>query len=161
MEVLKNNYQPYKEENLKKNNPYPRELTCEKCGSELKYDESDVKVGALGLAYVTCPCCEFNNMIEDNEKTIDLTKDNVEFPSHFFYTSKENCTSDCCNHEHVNNAIKSAINYFRKNKDEFAWMTEFGNLHVTVFRYDDDIEYYVIVTDNYYSTYIPFEYDDY
>ena len=49
----------------------------------------------------------------------------------------------------------------RKNKEEFAWTTEIGNLYMTVFRYDGDENYYVVVSNNYYGTYIPFESADY
>ena len=145
MKVLKNNYNNIVEENI----TYPRDLKCEYCSSELQYEESDVYIGALGGAYLKCPCCNNENMLEDNEKAIDLTKDNVEFPTHFFHN------------EEVKGAICRAVDYFRKNKEEFAWTTETGNLFMTVFKYDGDENYYVVVSNNYYSTYIPFESADY
>ena len=57
--------------------------------------------------------------------------------------------------------ISFIIDYFRKNKDEFVWMTERGNLYMTVWKCDDDRDYYVVVSNNYHSTYIPFENEDY
>ena len=161
MKVLKNNY--HNDENnitTKVNKSYPRDLIRETCGSELQYEESDVYIGAFGCAYVKCPCCCNDNILEDNEHSIDLTADNVEFPTHFFHISKE-ATVDCCNNENIKDAINKAIDYFRNNKDEFAWFTEYGNLHLCVFRYDCDENYYVVVSNDYYDTYIPFEHRDY
>lgn len=161
MKVLKNNYHNNETTIMSNvNKPYPRDLICGTCGSELQYEESDVLVGALGCAYVKCPCCGNDNMLEDNEHSIDLTVDNVEFPTHFLHTSKDNA-SDCCNNENVKNAIRKAIDFFRNNKNEFSWYTETGNFHVCVFRYDGDEDYYVVVSGDYYSTHILFEPEDY
>lgn len=163
MKVLKDNYNNNNviEENINQIKPYPRDLICENCGSELEYEESDVYIGALGCAYLKCPCCNNENMLEENEHSIDLTKDNVEFPMHFFHTSVDTGAVDCCNNEKVKNAIYQAIDYFRKNKEKFAWTTECGNLYMNVFRYEGDENYYVVVSNDYYSTYIPFESVDY
>lgn len=160
MKVLKNNYHNDETKITSNIKPYPRDLICETCGSELQYEESDVYIGALGCAHVNCPCCGNNNMLDDNEHSIDLTADNVEFPTHFFHTSTATAV-DCCNNENVKNVIHKAIDYFRNNKDEFVWFTESGSMHVCVFRHDGDEEYYVVVTDDYYDTYIPFENKDY
>lgn len=162
MRILENNYkQSDSDKNTNNLKPYPRECICNDCGSKLEYDKSDIRIGALGAIYLDCPLCKYENMIYDNENTIDLTKDNVEFPVHFFHTSKENGAVDCCNEKNVKDSIKTAINFFRKNKDEFDWYTEMGNIHISVSRYDGDKEYYVVVTNDYYSTYIPFEDEDY
>lgn len=140
---------------------YPRKHTCEQCRSELEYEESDLKMGVLGCIHLRCPVCGYNNMLEDNENSITLNKNNVEFPTHFFYTSKETGAVDSCNNEEVKKCIHKAINYFRNNKDEFCWYTHYGNLCIIVFRYGGDEEYEVMVTNNYYDTYIPFEDEDY
>ena len=136
-------------------------MVCGGCGSELEYEESDVSVGALGCAIVNCPLCCEDNIIEDSEKAITLTADNVEFPTHFWHTSKENGAVDCCNNEEVKRCIRKAINYFRKNKNEFVWYSAYGNLYIFVLRYGGDEEYNVIVTNDYYDTHIPFETEDY
>ena len=159
MKIIENNYKSDKPMPMVKYEPYPRNMVCEICGSKLQYEESDVYVGALGCAYVDCPCCGYDNMLENNEHSIDLTVDNIEFPIHFLCTSKD--AIDCCNNKEVKDAIRRAVDYFRKNKDEFAWTTEMGNLYVGVYRYDGDENYYVIVSKSYYSTYIPFEDMDY
>lgn len=157
MKVLKNNYEAKKEES------YPRFHICGDCGSELEYEESDLRIGELGLVFLDCPLCDYENIVEGNENTIDLTKDNVEFPTHFFHTSEEDGAVDFCTNEYVKESINKAIEYFRNHQgeDEFVCVFEAGNTHVSVFRYDGDENYYVVVTNDYYSTYIPFEEEDY
>ena len=152
MRVLVNNYN-------KEEQPNDYLFTCESGGSELAYDKSDITIGVYGAAHVLCPLCGYNNMLEDEENDITLTKDNIEYPTHFYHTSKELGAIDICDNEHVKEAINEAIRHFRIYKDETCWLTASGNMHVVVFRFDD--EYDIVVTDNYYSTYIPFESEDY
>ena len=159
IKILKDNYTKFKDESIQ--DAYPRVIVCEECGSELEYEKSDLTIGCYGLAVLHCPLCGRDNMLDDDENSIILTKDNVEFPKHFWHTSKENGAVDCCNNEEVKKCIHKAIDYFRKNKDDYNWYTEYGNLCINVYRYDGDREYMIIVTDNYYQTYIPFEEEDY
>lgn len=162
MKVLKNNYKEGQiavahESTIK---PYPRKLECEKCGSELEYEESDINIGVYGAAHVLCPLCGYNNMLDGDEHDITLTKDNIEFPIHFHHTSKETGAVKISNEE-IKNRIRNGVNYFRTNKDEHYWFTESGDTHVSVVRYEGDKDYEVLVTKDFYSTYIPFEEEDY
>ena len=162
MKVLKDNYTQSNIDEITENKkPYPRKIVCEHCGSELEYEESDLRIGFLGCAHLDCPLCNGENMIEENENTITLTKENVEFPTHFWHTSKETGAVDCCDNENVKNAVNKAINYFRENKNELYWFTATGNLYVGVSRYEGDESYEIVVTNNYYETSIPFEREDY
>lgn len=162
MKVLKNNYQKtIVEEKVERVKPYPRKLICESCGSELEYEESDLRIGVYGCIYLDCPCCGNDNMIENHENEITLTQNNVEFPIHFHHTSKENGAVDCCNNAEIRERIQKAIKYFRQNKDAVVWQSECGNLFLVVFRYEGDEDYEIILTNNFYSTYIPFEDEDY
>lgn len=164
MKVLKNNYNSetnIDEKNARQIKPYPRKLTCEQCRSELEYDEADLRMGALGCMYLDCPCCGYDNMIDENEHSITLTVDNVEFPVHFFHTSESTGAVNHCNNEEIKNDIRKAVKYFRENKGGFAWFSEFGNLYIGVYRWDGDEQYQVIVSNDFYSTYIPFESQDY
>ena len=162
MKVLKNNFNEIAacvtEVNLK---PYPRKLICENCESELEYEKSDMKVGVYGIMHVKCPLCGYNNMIYGNENDITLTVDNIEFPTHFHHTSKETGAVNVCNNEFVKECVRKAINYFRENKEEFAYFTGTGNTMVYVFRFEGDEEYEVAVANDYYETYIPFKPEDY
>lgn len=159
MKVLVDNYN--KESHIDNANAYPRKIVCDNCGSELEYNKEDIRIGVLGCAFLDCPLCNRGIMIEENENSIDLTVDNVEFPTHFFYTSKDDGAVDCCNNDEVKKCIKQAIDFFRENKEEFYWYTEYGNLHIDVTRWDGEKSYCVHVTNNYYTTYIPFESIDY
>jgi hypothetical protein len=165
MKVLKNNFNEIAVAHETKMDfkPYPRLFTCENCDSELEYEESDLRMGVLGCMHLDCPLCGYENMLEDNESNIELTKDNVRFPVHFFHTSKEDGAVDICDNEHVKKYINDAINYFRENKDDndFDYHVATGNLSVHVRRFEGDEDYYVEVTNNYYNTYIPFESEDY
>lgn len=160
MKVLKDNYTTIVEEIVQKpEKPYPRKMVCENCGSELEYEKSDLRLGALGCAFVDCPLCSHDNLIDEDGVT--LTVDNVEFPVHFWHTCVEKGAKDACNNEEVKQCIRKAIDYFRKNKNEYHWFTCYGNLYIGVTRWDGDENYEVVVTNNYYNTYIPFEKLDY
>lgn len=163
MKILKNNYNNIDNYNniVTMPNPYPRKLICENCQSELEYDKSDLRIGFLGCAHLDCPVCGHENMLDDNENSITLTPNNVEFPTHFWHTSKETGAKDCCNNETIKKYIIDGIRYFRNNKDEFAWYAETGNLHIVIYRFTEDKAYNIVVNKDHYSTEIPFETEDY
>lgn len=164
MKILKDNYSDESylvKREVKKYKSYPRKLECEECGSELEYEESDIHMGALGCMHLKCPLCGNENMLEDNEHNIELTYKNIEFPTHFFHHSKETGAVDICNNEEVKKYISNAIKYFRENKDDYHCESGSGNLYVSVHRYSGDEDYYVVVSNNYYDTYIPFKKEDY
>lgn len=161
MKVIKDNYNT-KENEVVNAKPYPREVTCEYCGSTLEYDKSDVVIGEFGCAYIHCPLCDNDTYTYQDDEDVTLTVDNIEFPVHFHHVSKETGAVDCCNNEEVRKYIRKAIEYFRNNKEEFdwgCWIT--GNLYIQVHRYSGDEEYEVTVSNNFYSTDIPFEAEDY
>ena len=141
--------------------PYPRKLVCENCESELEYDESDLRMGTYGCVYVDCPICGCDNMLDENEHSITLTVDNIEFPVHFHHTSLATGAKEACTNEEVKKCIRQAIDYFRENKEEYDYYTSYGNLYINVHRYSGDEEYDVLVTNDFYETFIPFESEDY
>ena len=136
MKVLKNNYQQADIEKIKS---YPRKLICQTCKSELEYEKEDLRVGAYGCCFLDCPCCNHENLIEDEEFT--LTKDNIDFPAHFSHSSVESGAVDVCNNTEIRERIQNAIKYFRKYKDEFVWLSQCGNLFLIVSRYNEDETY--------------------
>lgn len=160
MKVLKDNFNT-KESKVKEIEDYPRRHTCTNCFSELQYDEKDMAMGYGGYMEIVCPLCGEKNALEDNEHNITLTPDNIEFPTHFWHTCKENGAVDICNTEEIRKYLRDAINWFRKNKDEFHWFCRSGNLYVGVTRFDRDKMYEVILSNNYYEAEIPFEKVDY
>ena len=166
MKVLKNNYNANNSKDMFVDTkgtlpPYPRKLICNSCESELEYGEEDLRMGTYGAMFVDCPCCGYDNMLEENEHSIILTKDNVEFPTHFHRTSVQTGAVDCCNDSEIKQCIKQAIEYFRNNKEQYSWSTQYGNLYVRVDRHELDESYDVVVSNDFYTTYIPFESEDY
>ena len=163
MKVLKDNYNTIEmtSDTTKQIEPYPRKIICESCRSELEYEESDLRMGIYGCMFVDCPLCGRDNMLEENEHSITLTVDNIVYPTHFYHTSKETGAVDCCNNEEVRKCIRQGIDWLRKNKEQFSWFVAYGNLYVRIDRYDGGESYEVIVTNNYYEMYIPFESEDY
>lgn len=163
MEVLKNNFNKISSYTTKINvKPYPRILVCDGCQSELQYEESDMRMGEYGCMHVDCPLCGTENMLEENEKNITLTKDNIAFPMHFHHASKDTGAVDVCNDEMVKKYIKEAINYFRNNKEEYdygGWISD--NFYINIQKYSDDKEYVVTVSNDFYEANIPFEKEDY
>lgn len=165
MKISKNNKvklkikEEIREDKAEETKSYPKTHICEQCRRELEYTKSDLSIGEFGAAFIRCPYCNSDTCVDDDSLT--LTMNNVEFPKHFHHTSKENGAVDVCNNAEIKLHIKNAIEYFRKNKDAFVWHSECGNLSLIVFRYDGDENYDVVLSNNYYSTYIPFESEDY
>lgn len=162
MKVLKDNYKNNHISNhIIEVNPYPKKVVCENCESELEYEKSDVTIGWLGAGYIKCPLCGYEMMLDDENEGIILTADNIEFPTHFNHTSEETGAKDCFDNERIKKYIRDAIKYFRENKEEFAYHTCSGNLIIHVYRFSEDEDYEIYVTNDYYQATIPFEIEDY
>lgn len=161
MKILKNNYKVEEVKNVIEQ-LYPRKIICESCKSELEYEKSDLRIGEYGLLFLDCPCCKHNNVLD--EEGIILTKNNVQFPTHFHHTSVETGAKDTCDNENIKKHIHEAIDYLRRHKDEdwnWTWYTAYGNLYIRVDRFNGDECYYVTVSNDYYTTDIPFELEDF
>ena len=158
IKVLKDNSKniEVKEENTM----FPLKIKCSQCDSELEIVEEDTHIGWMGARFITCPCCGEEAMV-DKLDGITLTKDNLEFPVHFIRTAKGLRHVVEVNSDEIIKEIQRGITYFRENKDEFCWYTTYGDLFLVVFRYSGDEEYSVIVTKDFYETYVPFEDEDY
>ena len=159
MQIINNNLNAANKDNYIE--PYPRQLFCAKCGSELAYDESDLRMGAYGCVYIDCPVCKYDNMLEDNEHSIILTAKNIEFPTHFHHISVKTGAKDICNTEAIRKEFKKAIDYFRRNKEAEHWDNWSGNLFIMVDKYSEDESYEIIISKDFYNMAIPFEKKDY
>ena len=160
MKVLKDNYNKTNIVSMP-TAPYPRHLTCEWCNSDLEYNKEDLRMGAMGCNYIDCPLCGGDNLLDDNENNIDLTFDNIEFPTHFWHSSKETGAVDICNTDEIRKELNRAKEYFRMYKDEFDWHVQCGNLSIHVHRYSGDEIYDITLSNDFYTTEIPFEREDY
>lgn len=158
MKVIENNYKS--KTKPVKNIPDTVIAYCDNCDSKLEITEEDTHIGWLGARFVTCPCCGQETMLDEVMEGITLTVDNIEFPVHFNRTNKNSGAVEIPNEDIVKD-IRRAINYFRtSNDDDWCWFTEHGEVFVAVYKLDGDDEYYVVVSKDYYSTYIPFADED-
>ena len=158
IKIIKNNYKSQPKKESVKNNKI--RIHCSECDSELEITEEDTHIGWMGTRFINCPCCGEEAMIDELEG-ITLTKDNLEFPVHFIRTAKGLRHVVEINSDEIIKEIQRGITYFRENKDEYCWYTSHGDLFLIVFRYSGDEEYFVMVTKDFYETYIPFEREDY
>lgn len=158
MKIIKNKYNVPPETH--KIVPDIIKVECEECESELEVSKEDTYIGWLGAAYIKCPCCGHEFMVDEFDG-ITLTKDNLEFPTHFCRTNKDmRCVKEIYPNEIVKE-IQRGIDYFRKNKQEYSWYTHYGDLYIAIYKYDGDEEYWVVVSKDTYETNIPFEGEDY
>ena len=160
IKVLKNN--SINREKIKKENipMFSLKISCPECDSELEITENDTHIGWMGARFINCPCCGYEVMIDELDG-ITLTKYNIEFPIHFKRTAKGLRDVVEASSDTIIEEIKRGITYFRTYKDEYYWYTSYGDLFLIIFRYSDDEEYFIMVTKDFYETYIPFENEDY
>lgn len=160
MKVIKNNYVNKEHINVDVQVPKTLKIKCDRCGSELEIVEEDTYIGAYGAAYVICPCCGEDSMVEELDG-ITLTKDNIDFPIHFHRTNKDLKGVKEISSDKIIKDIKKAIEYFRENKDEWHWYTSIGDTFLSVYRHPGDEDYFIVVAKDFYETNIPFELHDY
>ena len=134
--------------------------TCDYCHSELELTPEDTHIGWLGAAYVTCPCCGEESLVDELEG-ITLTKDNIKFPLHFKRCNNTMKDVHNVDNESIEKEICRGIEYLAEHQDEYVWFTSYGDLWMMVDRLSDDEEYYIVVTKDFYNSYIPFGEDDY
>lgn len=158
MKIIKDNTN--NKPNTEKEIPDVLKIHCSECGSELEITKDDTHIGWLGAAFINCPCCGQEAMVDEMDG-ITLTIDNVKFPMHFHRTALELGKAKEISATEIEKEIKCGVEYFRANKDAFCWCTNRGDLCLVIFRYSGDEEYWVIVTKDFYETYIPFEQVDY
>jgi hypothetical protein len=158
--VIQNNFNQNHLNKKTEEKPKNVHTFCDNCDSELEISEEDTHIGWLGASFVKCPCCGQKSMVDELDG-ITLTKDNIDYPIHFNRTNKDLKNVVEIQKDEVIKEIQRGIDYFRTNKDEFCWYTCHGDLFLIVFRYEGDEEYFVLVTRDFYETYIPFEKEDY
>lgn len=156
MKILKNNVKKVEETMEEK----PVKIFCSECDSELEITEEDTHIGWLGARFVTCPCCGEESIV-DEFKGITLTKDNIEFPVHFNRVTKGMRHVVETNSDEIIEDIQKGIEYLRKNKTEFYWSTSCKDMFLIIFRSQDENGYFIVVTKDFYETYIPFEGEDF
>lgn len=140
MEIIKDNYSKTETKVVSDN------YTCEKCQSVLNVSASDIKIGQYGMYQWTCPLCNNQNYVDEG---IELTANNIEFPTHFatYKNGKQ------INNNELNKWVKECITNI--NKDCDYSMHASGNSFVLAYKSNEETEVSVIVCDNgYYETFL-------
>lgn len=145
IKIIKNNYGKNNLSKPVKTNPKTVRTHCDYCNSELELTEEDTYIGWLGARFIKCPCCGKETMVDELDG-IDLTKDNIKFPTHFYRTNKDLEGVKEIEDEEIVKEIRHGIDFLRENKDEFSWYISYGDLFVVVFRFEGDEIYSVYVT---------------
>ena len=135
---------------------YPMIVTCDDCGSDFEIEYDDTYIGALGCRNVKCPCCGYENMVDDG---IQLTKDNLKFPDHYFWFGNGVKLSN----KETDKYVRDCIEALRKSKNKYFYAARggTGDTHIFVFRQDEDEEYLIYVGKDGYETNITYEDVDY
>ena len=151
MKIIENNFT----KNIKTLN-----VKCSNCESMLEIKENDAHVGWLGYKFITCPCCGRESIVYELDG-ITLNKDNIIFPTHFSRSNKNLPDVTSIPDEEINKDICKGIDYLRKNKNECFYFATYGDLFLILMKEPESKEYYIVVTKDFYETYIPFEEEDY
>ena len=127
---------------------FPFRTSCEYCDTELELDESDVHISSYGLYDYICPCCNMKNKLDEG---IDLNKDNLQFPIHYYSFENGKEVQD----EKIDKWVKKGIEYLEEHTDEYLYCTGTGNSKVFVQKLEGDNVYSITVCKNYYEVEIP------
>ena len=97
---------------------------------------------------------------EFEDDAINICASNVKYPNHFTVSSK-NFTAVEISDEEINKWIHEGLIYLRNNPDEYSCFIGSGNTLIHIYRFDDDEEYYVVVSKDYEHGDVEFEEGDY
>lgn len=113
------------------------EVECETCKEILAYEDSDIIYGAFGCGKILCPTC--GEWVYLDDKYIELTEDNIQYPEHFFKAENAVDLAD----DEIKEYIKEAIAYLRTHEDEIYMSISIGNAFIMATRKDDFYNIYV------------------
>lgn len=153
MKIITNNYKKDNMTNAILNEDAVHRVTCEECNSIFEVNNSELKIGHLGLKYCKCPCCG-EEIYEEDFGEIKLTADSVKFPQHYFYFGNG---KDFTNEE-IDKEVRRMIKSFNPyDDDDFYRHYSTGNLLITVTKCTEENEYHIVVCKNYYDSYVPID----
>jgi hypothetical protein len=119
------------------------------CGTELEYTKEDVQTGEFGCAYIICPECQTDILL--NEYCKLLTIDNVEYPKDFANFGDGKVLSDTEIQEYINKCLKP----LKECTEDYGVHSLMASGDTMVFCTKHEDEYSVYVCKNYESTSIP------
>ena len=129
---------------------FPIRTKCEYCNTELEVEESDTHIGSYGLYDYICPCCDIKNELDEG---INLNKDNLQFPIHYYSFENGKEVQD----EEINKWVKKGIKHLEEHTNEDLWHTGTGNTKVFVQKFEEDNKYSITICKGYYEVEIPIE----
>lgn len=142
MKVIENNYNT---NNI--NRTEEERIICENCNSIFTVEQEDCQIGEQGCAYVNCPCCGWENIID--KYSIQLNANNLSFPIHYTHFSSKNKNTVYIEDEKINKWIKETLDWFKIHSDQpFRYMAT-GDTYIVIFNHKD--EYWILVTKDYYE----------
>ena len=161
MKVIQNNYNKPKQTKKQKSKVEKVKVECKNCGSVLEITRQDTHTGWLGFKYATCPCCNYEIEIEEfDDEAETICASNLKYPTHFTVSDKDFGAVEIKDDE-INKWIQRGIRFLRENKDEYYYFTGSGNTLVHIYKFDEDQEYYIVISKDYESGEVEFEAEDY
>lgn len=133
------------------NDNYPKRIECDECNSLIEYDREDLCHGAYGLPHLTCPVCDCEIEILDQNEELNLTSKNIEFPQHFYHFGQIEGAVKLEDKE-VQKMVRDVLNRFDPEADGDYYCTATGNTLVMACYCEEDGAIMVYVARNYYET---------
>lgn len=136
---------------IEKNKVVVNTYTCEFCNKEVQVKDDEMIIGYVGMKSYTCPNC---SEINETDDFIDINKDNLIFPTHYYHFKGGVELSD----DKINMMVRECIEYLEEHKDTDAEQTRTigtGDTLITVTRNDD--EYLIVVSKDRYEVEIPID----
>ena len=112
---------------------------CEECGAELEFAFDDTYEGAFGARYLKCPVCKREIMTEIDG--IELTSDNIKFPTHFYATSEDAVNIE---DEEIQKWVRKGLKAFEDGEAKDFWFSGTGNAFMIILEMEDEYDIYVM-----------------
>ena len=121
--------------------------TCNFCNSIIEYDDRDISCDYRGRKCIICPCCSYVHYLDEDEQNDIMRINDITYP-HDYHNSANGV--DITNEE-INKSIKELINHLKKHPDESFRFYAVGNAFIGVFNIQNEDEYYIVISKNYYD----------
>lgn len=112
---------------------------CFECEATLEYEESDTYIGALGGRELICPSCG-EKICVDEPEGIDLDSSNIEFPTHFIYTSDR---AKCIQDDEIQEWVQRCLKKIEDDPKQGFTLVGSGDTVVIALNFGDEYDIYV------------------
>lgn len=110
----------------------PKPITCESCGAELEYEDSDLKIGLWGCKGFDCPEC--GEFVFCSDRVVE-----PKYPDTFWIPKNAKGLND----EEINTLLNRVVESLKKCKAGEFSMSGTGDTMVIGLKFEDEEEYYV------------------